>query len=223
MAQALQSPSRPDPPLSAGSQTCRYTCRTVWLTATGIPDVWGVKAQHRRCADLSSPVLCQCGSPKKRMCISVLAHSLILSSFTHSSLTRALTHSLTHHSLTLTHMQIIKPQADEQLSTLLSSSQWGLGPMCQSPGPWGTEQQHPSMGGTAGALYGGLPAGGSTKKSGLGQVRWGLLHAASPHLDSLLKNDLDVGALPIGLPTRTWHGSKLDWQCHCGSVVTAVD
>jgi hypothetical protein len=112
------------------------------------------------------------------------ALSLLAGALTHS-LAYSLTHSLTH---SLTNMQIIKPQADEQLSTLLSSSQWGLGPMCQSPGPWGTEQQQPSLGGTTGAPYGGLPAGGSTKKSGLGQVGRGLVHAIPPCLDALLRH-----------------------------------
>lgn len=60
-------------------------------------------------------------------------------------------------------LQVIKPQADEALSSMLSSSQWGLGPVCQSPGPWGAEQQ-PSVGG-------GLPASSNAKRSGLGQVR----------------------------------------------------
>jgi len=68
-------------------------------------------------------------------------------------------------------LKVIKPQADEPLSSMLSSSQWGLGPVCLSPGPWGSEQQqqqHGGLGATGG--HGGLNSTSSYKKSGLGQV-----------------------------------------------------
>jgi hypothetical protein len=69
-------------------------------------------------------------------------------------------------------LKIVKPQADEPLNNMLSSSQWGLGPVCQSPGPWAAEQQQQQTtgAGSVSAPHGGLPTSSSFKKSGLGPV-----------------------------------------------------
>lgn len=66
-------------------------------------------------------------------------------------------------------LKVVKPQADEPLSNMLSSSQWGLGGACHSPGPWGAEQSQAGAGSTTGAGAS-LPTTGSFKKSGLGPV-----------------------------------------------------
>jgi hypothetical protein len=71
-------------------------------------------------------------------------------------------------------LKVVKPQADEALSSMLSSSQWGgLGAaVCQSPRPWGPDPQQAAAGGGGGGstTHGGLPTSTSFKRSGLGPV-----------------------------------------------------
>lgn len=57
-------------------------------------------------------------------------------------------------------LKVVKPQADEPLSSMLSSSQWGLGAVCHSPGPWGPDPQQAAAG----------AGGASFKRSALGPV-----------------------------------------------------
>jgi hypothetical protein len=82
-------------------------------------------------------------------------------------------------------LKIVKPQADEPLNHMLSSAQWGPGPVCQSPGPWAAEQQQQTGAGSVSASQGGLPTSSSFKKSGLGPVSsftcvaLGMRHGAS--------------------------------------------
>lgn len=69
-------------------------------------------------------------------------------------------------------LKVVKPQADEPLSSMLSSSQWGLGAaVCHSPGPWGPDPQQAAAGaGGASTTHGGLHTSTSFKRSGLGPV-----------------------------------------------------
>jgi hypothetical protein len=65
-------------------------------------------------------------------------------------------------------LKVIKPQADEPLSSMLASSQWGTGPVCSSPGPWGAEQQQGGGGSAAGMS--GQQASTSFRRAGVAQV-----------------------------------------------------
>lgn len=65
-------------------------------------------------------------------------------------------------------LKVIKPQADESLSSMLASSQWGMGPVCSSPGPCGAELQQGGGGSAAGLS--GQPTSASFRRGGLAQV-----------------------------------------------------
>lgn len=68
-------------------------------------------------------------------------------------------------------LKIVKPHAGEPISSMLSSSQWGLGAVCHSPGPWGPDPQQAAAGAGGGSTtHGGLPTSTSFKRSGLGPV-----------------------------------------------------